>query len=209
MSNLVSVAEIKAFQAAHGLVVDGIAGPKTKAAMAAVKPQWPSQSIEAMNGFYGNPDANQDGAADPSWYSANIVKITPPFPMFYPMEGESGRLIKRGKKWEALRVHKKCAASLLECLAEIPAIFTAEEIQRYELDLCGGVHVFRLMRNGRRLSIHSWGAAIDLSHLINRYKRPYNEAQGMMPQRAADIFLKRGWSWLKSNDAMHFQAATI
>jgi hypothetical protein len=213
MITLKTDAEIRAFQKKYGLHVDGIIGPKTEAAIAlASKPttsQWPSQAINSMNDFYGNPDLNRDGAVDAIWYQNNIVKITPPFAMFYPVEGDNGKIIKRGQRWQALRVHRKCADSLLECLTEIPQVFTAAEIEKYELDLCGGGHVFRLMRNGTRLSIHSWGAAIDLSHLINRYKRNYDASKGMMPQRAADIFIKRGWHWLKKNDAMHFQAARV
>ena len=170
---------------------------------------WPKQNAAAMNGFYGNPDKNNDGRCDSDWEAKHIVKIIPPYPLFYPMEVKGGKLVKRAKQWSALRVHRNCAESLTQCLAEIGKTFSPEEIKKYELDLCGGTHVFRLKRNGRTLSIHSWGAAIDLSHLINYYGRGYNEAAGMMPRRAASIFQKRGWVWLQSNDAMHFQAAKL
>ncbi len=172
-------------------------------------PNWPKQTPVDMNAFYGNPDRNRDGRCDPDWESNHIVKITPPYQLYYPMETSKGKLVKRGKKWQTLRVHRKCADSLLQCLTEIKNTFSEEEIKKYELDLCGGVHVFRLKRSGRSLSIHSWGAAIDLSHLINYYGRRYDEKAGMMPKKAADFFQKRGWAWLQSNDAMHFQAARL
>lgn len=170
---------------------------------------WPKQDPGSMNEFYGNPDKNRDGRCDPDWEAANIVKIVPPYTLYYPMEDKRGKLVKRAKKWETLRVHKRCAESLTSALSEIGKSFSAEEIRKYELDLCGGTHVFRLKRNGRSLSIHSWGAAIDLSHLINYYGRKYDAGAGMMPFKAAAIFQKRGWIWLQSNDAMHFQAARL
>lgn len=173
---------------------------------------WPLQ--RDMNAFYGNPDVNQDGVADRDWEAANIVRIMPPYPLFYPNEDQNGRLVKRAIPWgkRGLPVHKRCADSLLRCLSRIPQEFSAEEIQRLELDICGGAYNFRLMRNGRALSIHSWGAAIDLSHLINAYRRPYNESAGMMPQRVVKIFAEEGWIWgglWSTADGMHFQAARV
>lgn len=173
---------------------------------------WPMQ--RDMNDFYGNPDVNQDGLADAAWEADNIVRIQSPYPLFYPNEDQNGRIIKRAVPWarKGLPVHKFCAESLQRCLAGIAQAFTPEEIQRFELDICGGAYNFRLMRSGRALSIHSWGAAIDLSHLINAYRRTYNEAAGMMPQRAVQIFASEGWTWggrWTPGDAMHFQAARV
>lgn len=165
--------------------------------------KWPTQANKIK--FYGNPDKNRDGVADPAWVKEYLTTIIPPFPMYYPKEVK-GKLIKRGHRWKAFTVNKMCAASLLECLTQIPKVCTAKEIEQYELDLCGGVFVFRLKRSGTSLSEHSWGSAIDLSHLVNYYKRPYNEAAGMMPMKVAKIFTSRGWTWLQRNDAMHFQA---
>lgn len=174
--------------------------------------QWPNQNEAAMNAFYGDPDKNNDGRCDPDWEAANIVKIIPPYQLWYPTESQGGRLNKRGKAFSSLRVHKKCSDSLMRVLTNIKASFTEEEIKKYELDVCGGTHVFRLMRGGRALSIHSWGAAIDLSHLINYWKRKYDPAKGMMPMKAVEIFKAEGWTWgglWKTGDAMHFQAANI
>lgn len=180
-------------------------------------PIWPNQSD--MNKFYGNPDKNRDGKADLDWENANIIKIIPPYTLYYPtelIESVNGKrkvtLLKRAKRMTGLRVHKKCADSLITCLAEIGNTFTPEEMTKYELDLCGGVFNFRLMRNGRSLSIHSWGGAIDLSHLINYYGRKYDPKLNMMPLKVVDIFKKEGWTWggkWRTGDAMHFQAANI
>lgn len=176
-------------------------------------PIWPNQSN--MNGFYGNPDKNRDGQPDRDWVAANIIQIVPPYPLFYPLEkvvNNRKTLVKRERQFKTLSFHKKAADSLMYCLKQILENFTPQEIQKYELDICGGTFVFRLMRNGRSLSIHSWGSAIDLSHLINWYGRKYDPNVGMMPMKAVDIFKKEGWTWggrWRTGDAMHFQAANV
>lgn len=171
--------------------------------------QWPRQ--RDMNAFYYNPDANRDGVADATWARDNLVRIVPPYPLWYPSDA-GGRLNKRATPFKALTVHRKCADSLTRVLTRIGKEISAEDIRRFELDICGGAYVFRLMRNGRALSIHSWGAAIDLSHLINRYKRRYDAASGMMPATVVKMFEAEGWTWgglWSTGDAMHFQAADI
>ena len=87
----------------------------------------------------------------------NIVKLTPPYPLFYPQEQEvAGRkqLLKRQQRFSALRVHRRCAASLERVLQAIGRRFSPAEIAQYELDICGGVFNFRPMRGGTSLSIH-------------------------------------------------------
>lgn len=168
-----------------------------------------------MNGFYGNPDKNRDGQPDRDWVAANIIEIKPPYSLYYPIErivNERKILIKRQHQFKTLSFHKKAADSLMVCLTEIGKQFSPQEIQKYELDICGGAFVFRLMRNGRSLSTHSWGSAIDISHLINWYGRKYDPNVGMMPMKAVDIFKKEGWTWggkWRTGDAMHFQAANV
>jgi len=176
-------------------------------------PNWPKQNPATMNAFYGNPDANRDFRPDPAWEAANIVKLTPPYTLYYP-ESVHGVIQKRAKTISALRVHKKCKNSLESALRQIKQNFTAQDIKDYELDLCAGVHVFRLKVGGSTLSIHSWGAAIDLSHLINGWKKTYDPdpRKRMMPTKVVDIFDSEGWTWgglWRNADAMHFQAADI
>lgn len=183
---------------------------------------WPKQNAEAMNAFYGNPDANQDGRPDPEWESKNLVRIVPPYTLYYPMEDENGKIVKRSKVMKTLWVHKKCAASLTRVLTKIGKMIPPEAIKRHELDLCGGVYNFRLKRNGRTLSMHSWGSAIDLSHLINYFGRKYKRSSVwgersprndiMMPMEVRKMFEAEGWTWgglWSTPDGMHFQAADL
>jgi hypothetical protein len=173
--------------------------------------KWPKQDRNSMNAFYGNPDRNQDGAADSAWESKNLTTIVPPYNLWYP-DDRTGKLVKRSIQFRKLRVHNRCSVSLLNILTKIGEKFSAADIEKYELDICGGAFNFRLMRSGRSLSIHSWGAAIDLSHLINRYKRKYDGSKNMMPEEVVKIFSDEGWTWggiWKTGDAMHFQAADL
>lgn len=170
---------------------------------------WPNQ--RDVNKFYGNPDKNQDGVADRVWEDENIVKIIPPYDLWYP-DDSTGKLIKRKTKFKHLRVHKKCSDSLTKILTRIGMEISESDRIKYELDICGGVYNFRLMRSGRALSIHSYGAAIDLSHLINSYKKKYVPNSNMMPMSVVNIFKDEGWTWgglWSTGDAMHFQAANI
>lgn len=170
---------------------------------------WPKQSNLAA--FYGNPDVNRDGAPDIFWQRANLVRIVPPYPMYYPTV-KSGKLVKRPQKLSAITCHRKVAPSLLRVLTRIGDELTPDEIKTYELDIFGGCFNFRAMRSGRALSTHSYAAAIDLSHLINRYKRRYDMGAGMMPMRVVRMFEAEGWTWgglWRTGDAMHFQAADL
>lgn len=183
-------------------------------------PTWPNQDKDALNKFYGNPDGNGDLRCDVSWETKNIVRIKPPFTMFYPEEiiktDSLGRkkkvLILRPKILTAIAIHIRCADSLTRCLSEIPKQFSPQEIEKYQLDIYGGGFNFRLMRNGRSLSMHSWGCAIDISHLINWYGRKYDASKDMMPAKVIQIFKNEGWTWggkWSTADGMHFQAANI
>ena len=39
-----------------------------------------------MNKFYGNPDKDRDGRPDADWEKANLIKIVPPYILYYPTE---------------------------------------------------------------------------------------------------------------------------
>lgn len=158
-----------------------------------------------MSAFYGNPDANGDGVPDRQWEDANLVKITPPYPMVLAWAPET--------PVKAIRCHRKVAHSLESILAQILNYYGSHEaVQAARMHLYGGAYNFRLMRGANQLSIHSWGAAIDLDPERNAFKRKYGSVPGMMPQPVVEIFQSEGWVWggkWKTPDAMHAQAATI
>jgi hypothetical protein len=110
-------------------------------------------------------------------------------------------------------VHRKCSDSLLRILGAIKDHYGSQAaIDAARMHLFGGVYNFRLMRGGSSLSIHSWGAAIDLDPERNGLGVKYNAAKGMMPAPVIAAFEKEGWTWggrWKRPDAMHFQAADV
>jgi hypothetical protein len=158
-----------------------------------------------MSAFYGNPDTNSDGQPDKAWEAANLVRITPPYRMVLAWDPK--RMV------STILVHRKCSDSLLRILTAIKAHYgTQAAIDAARMHLFGGVYNFRLMRGGSSLSIHSWGAAIDLDPERNGLGVKYNPAKGMMPAPVIAAFEAEGWTWggrWKRGDAMHFQAANV
>jgi len=158
---------------------------------------WPGKAD--MNAFYGNPDVNNDGAADLDWQAKNLTMIAAPYMMFYD-----------GKQVRNITVHRNCADSLLWCLTAIGEEFSPADRAKYQLDQFGGVYNFRRKRGGKGLSIHSWAAAIDLAPALNAFGWTYGSRPNMMPKAVVDIFSARKWVWgglWSKADAMHFQAA--
>lgn len=160
---------------------------------------WPKQSL--MAGFYGNPDANNDGVADLKWQQENLTTIAPPYPMFY-----DGTPVKK------ITCHKLVAASLLRILTKIGEVFSEAERKQYGLDQFGGVFNFRRKRAGSSLSTHAYACAIDLAATLNPFRAKYGSRPDMMPMTVVEIFAAEGWVWggpWSNGDAMHFQAAAI
>lgn len=158
-----------------------------------------------MNAFYGNPDANGDGVPDRAWEDANIVKLTPPYRMALAWAPET--------PVTTIRVHRLAAGPLLTVLRGILDHYGPQaEIEAARMHLFGGAYNFRLMRGAAQLSIHSWGAAIDLDPARNAFGQAYALNAGMMPSAVVELFRDQGWVWggaWHKPDAMHFQAAQV
>jgi hypothetical protein len=161
---------------------------------------WPHErSLDEMNAFYGDPRGS-NGNVNPAWYSRNIVALRPPYEMQFSWGGKCDHLL----------VHSKCRDAFAEALNEIKAIYkTQAEIERHRMHLTGGAFCFRLMRgSSSKLSIHSWGAALDMDPVHNPF--PAKWRPGMIPLEAAACFQKCGLVWRGANgddDCMHFQAS--
>lgn len=164
---------------------------------------WPRQAD--VNAFYGNPDTNRDGRPDRAWEDGNLVSLTPPYPMVLAWDTTA--------PVRSIRVHTRCAASLNRCLTGIRDHYgSAAAIREARMHLFGGAYNFRLMRGGNRLSMHSWGCAIDLDPERNGLGVKWKPNAGMMPREVIDIFMAEAWVWggdWSRPDAMHFQAATV
>lgn len=155
-------------------------------------PTWPLQ--KDCDTFYGNP---RGGAGRPSasWESANLVLVKCPWVLRYD-----------GKPVKGLRVHKKCAESLKRVLDAIWGRLdhSQAEIDRIGMSIYGGGYNFRLMRGGSRLSMHSWGCALDFDPARNGM----GDTTPNMDKRVVEEFEREGWEWGGHwKDGMHFQAA--
>lgn len=151
--------------------------------------------------FYGIPDRNADGSMDQAWVDENIVRIVPPYQMFMTWNQIPVKTI---------RVHRKVQSYLLKSLQGIGREFSSADISKYGLNQFGGCLCEpRHRRGGDRLSMHSFGAAIDLAPDQNRFGRIYQKDKDMMPMKAVEIFKDQGAKWggmfRPTPDAMHFE----
>jgi hypothetical protein len=132
---------------------------------------------------------------------------------FYGTAGDESRLVnidvrKLGVDYDdepvkTIRVHERCADSLLRVLTAISKLQ-----ERYVLLDYAGVFSNRPMRGGRLPSLHARGAAIDLRPQTNGNHVHWPVASDM-PLAVMEAFSREGWKsagafW--GRDAMHFQA---
>lgn len=162
--------------------------------------QWPHQ--DEVDSFYGDP-RGQDGEANPSWERDNIVKVRPPWGIvtawdFQPVSG--------------IRLHRECAESLKKILEHIWVGSGRNEnkIKEWGMHLYAGGYNFRPMRAGARLSMHSWGCAVDFDSARNAFGSHTPNFKSI--PLILDAFANEGWTWggdWTTPDGMHWQAATV
>jgi len=162
---------------------------------------WPP--ADSLRDFYGTPDGDHDGVADRKWEDSNLSKVLPPYKMVLAWNV--------GQTVGSIRCHKKVALSLLSVLQKIHASYEGDQdlIQRDRMHLYGGAYNFRTMRGSTKLSVHAYGAAIDLDPSQNPLGKPWEPGTGMIPKRVVDIFEDAGWQWggrWHRPDCQHFQA---
>jgi hypothetical protein len=154
--------------------------------------------------FYGDPSYRASGdRPNASWESANLVRVSAPFKMYY-----AGKLV------QSVRIHRKCAESLTRIFAAIwgAAGKSQKVIDQWGVSTYAGTFNYRPKRGGSVLSMHAYGCAIDLDPARNaHHDTTPNFAIG--PQhKVVEIFEAEGWTWGgrwkgRSCDGMHFQAA--
>lgn len=164
---------------------------------------WPKQS--ECDAFYGNPrNRSNPSESSPKWESENLVRVKPPFAIYY-----EGRPVRAG-----MSVHRKVADSLSKVFALIweKAGQNQATIDAWGVSNFAGAYNYRMMRGSSRLSMHSWGCAIDLD--------PDRNAMGDTTPNFANVpevvaaFESEGWVWGghwsgRGCDGMHFQAAVV
>ena len=166
------------------------------------KQNWPREWVPGeLNNFYGDP-RGAAGRADSAWAQQNLTTIVPPWAMRFDESAVS-----------QITIHKKCKDSLTRVLNAIWdfAGHDPEKIKTAHLDEFNGSYNFRMNVNSpSRLSLHAYGAAIDLAAAENPNGAPWRDNGRMLPRWAIDAFLAEGWCWggdfSGTPDAMHFQA---
>ncbi len=182
-----TTAQIVELQRAVGTDPDGFWGRLSNAAcqkhLRALMPKpnpWPVTDESALREFYGAPGDE-----------SRLTNLAAPVPMFY-----------EGTQIRTIRCHAKCAASLQRALT------AAYGVAPNFVKIYDGCYNNRPMRGGSRPSLHSRGAAIDLSAETNGNTQHWPTSANM-PLAVMEAFAVEGWLaagafW--SRDAMHFQA---
>ncbi len=172
--------------------------------------KWPAQS--GCDAFYGDP-RGPNGTYNRKWAEKNLVFVPVPFAMVAAWDKKAA--IKK------IQIHSKCADSLARVLAAIWAASGQKQsvINQWGVNLFGGSFAFRTMRGSSRLSMHSWGCAIDLDPARNGLG---DYTPVFVPGHPVALAFKaEGWihgaDWNgnakvmdeRRPDAMHFQAARV
>lgn len=185
--------EIIALQKHIGATPDGFWGRQSIAAcqahLRALMPAhnpWPATDQASLTAFYGKPGDE-----------SKLVVIEFPYRMLFD-----------GKLCRTTRVHERCAASLLEILAEIGDRYAGNHDIFEEAEDYSGCYANRPMRNGSSPSLHARGAAIDFDADDNGNLESWPVVADM-PIEIMECFAR--WGWVSAGafwgrDAMHFQA---
>jgi hypothetical protein len=169
------------------------------------------QEIEAMLGI----PANSNGTLNEAWEGTNIRKVVPPngWQLYY--QSDDGLV-----KVSGIRMHRLLADSFVAVLdnvwdyakQQLGAAATDDQIRAWlhtrRLDQHGGGFNFRKITGGSKLSLHSYGIALDWDPEHNPRKKPLTRT---LPDWWYDVWKKHGWSdgrHYSTPDPMHVQFAT-
>lgn len=173
----------------------------------AAKARWPHDNSDELQGTYGKVavyDYNDEGRLNPNWESSYLQLLDLPYPMRGSWEGNP--------MVRSIACNRVVYQSLVKILYGIYDLYgrNMAKIQEAGMDLYGGCYCFRPRKSGHTLSVHSWGAAIDLNPENNGFDKKWVANSGMMPKEVVEIFMNEGWVWggtFSRPDPMHFQAA--
>lgn len=106
--------------------------------------------------------------------------------------------------------HTKVAQPLTEIFAEAAQHYGEEEFKRLRLHYFGGCFNYRPMRGSTKLSVHSWGVAVDLDPQRNQLKWGKDKASFAAPEyvpfwRIVEAHGAVSLGRTKNFDWMHFQ----
>lgn len=135
------------------MAADGILGPLTLRAISSALgvssiPLWPTQArVRQGKSEFGAPGCEE-----------SLVSLIPAYTLYY-----------EESPVKSIRVHHLIAAHVKAALEEVLAHYGKDEIQRLGLDQYGGCYHYRPTRNGKSLSLHAWGIALDFAPRSNGF----------------------------------------
>lgn len=165
---------------------------------------------------FGNP-SNADGSLNHAWYHASIVTVAPPagWRLYYqagantltPVNGISMHYL---LKDVYLQVMQSIWAYAVQQIGGSPADDAVRNwLHALRLDITGGGFNYRPSTGDpTKLSLHSYGIAIDWDPLHNPHKKPMVQS---LPNWWYDLWSQKGWSdgrHFNTPDPMHVQFAT-
>ena len=164
---------------------------------------WPRENPEALAAFYGRFELRSDGLPTTAWEAAHLVTTVAPYPL--RAAWDPAVIITR------IRCHRLVAESLKGVLRGILAHYgSVAAVRTARMDRFGGVYNYRRIAGSAQLSLHAYGAAIDLDPANNPLGRVWKLGCWMMPQAVVALFETAGWKWggrfRSRKDCQHFQA---
>lgn len=154
--------------------------------------KWPKDTTPEKNKFYGDFNSK-------SWSNEYLIRITPPFNMYY-----DGKLMSKG-----LLVNKKCASEMLAAFEEIweKCDKDQKKVDKTGASDFGGCFNIRQIAGSNSWSNHSWAAAIDLAPKLNGFNM-----KTTLSSIVINAFKRQGFRWggdyKGRKDPMHFEAVS-
>lgn len=201
-------AAVRAFQRINGLSQDGIVGQKTAAKLA--PDPIPDRDV--------TPEKPEPSHIKPVWprqadcmrfygnVGTNQTSLVLPYPMKIAWDLR--------KTVTKITLHEKVHDSAKRCFDRIADAYSPEKRRDTGIDLFGGSLNVRKMRGGSAWSMHSWGIAIDFDPSRNQLKWGRDKARLAKPDCETfwRIWEDEGWVSLgraRGYDFMHIQAARL
>lgn len=98
--------------------------------------------------------------------------------------------------------NKYIVPGVIDAFNEILDIYGIDFIRKNNLDWYGGCYEDRKSRGSGRLSVHSWGMAVDYLPQLGKFNSP-----SLIPYHIVRAFTNRGFNWggdWNNPDGMHF-----
>jgi hypothetical protein len=153
---------------------------------------WPRDNTDAKNAFYGDFHS-------PEWGSKFLVRVMPPFHMFY----------EKAPMTKGILINEKCADSFMRAMGKIwdACGHDQAKVDKAGASDFGGCFNIRRIAGSNSYSNHSWACAVDLSPGSNGFNM-----KTTLSQVVISAFKAEGWRWggdyRGRKDPMHFEAVS-